>query len=278
MYAVDFANRSLKNARQFISKGTANFGAVSFDGTEIAFSYCAEPGLTHPTPFITDCPAGHLHFGIVRTDGSGFREYAGLVYPFGFCWSHDKSKLALAVSDRRESDCPEHNLGILDLSSGQIRDVAEMNNWTTSQCWSPDDKRMVYTEDKVGGVQNVLLFDMERGKSSFIAKGSKATWSPDGNWIAFLDHDDTYYVIRPDGSGKRMLFKTTVGDSELWWSPDSRFVAYVSARSFLERSPIQQFIELSRLRVRRLDDGSEDWFLNLSTEDANWFQWVRPKS
>jgi hypothetical protein len=276
IYTVDFAARSLENVRQFISKGTADFGALSFDGAEIAFSYCAEPGLTHPTPFGTGCPAGHLHLGIVRTDGSDFREYSGLVYPFGFCWSHDKSKLALTVSDRRESDSPEHNLGVMDLSSGQIRDVAGKDNWTTSQCWSPDDKQMVYSENKVGGVQNVLLFDIEKGKSSFIAKGSKATWSPDGNWIAFLDNDDTYCVIRPDGSGKRMLFKTTVGDSELWWSPDSKFVAYVSARSFLERWPTQEFAELSRLRIRRLDDGSEDWFLNLSAEDAYWFQWVRP--
>lgn len=276
VYAVDFSKRSLSKVRQFISKGTANFGALSSDGTEIAFSYCSEPGFTHPTPNVTDCPAGHLHLGIVRTDGSGFREYAGIVYPSGLCWSHDKSKLALTASDRRETDSREPKLGILNLGSGQIQNVAGMDNWTTSQCWAPDDKKMVYTENKVGGIQNVMLFDIEKGKSTLIVKGSKATWSPDGNWIAFLANDNTYNLVRPNGSGNRMLFKTTVGDSELWWSPDSRFVAYVSARGPLERSPAEQFVELSRLRVRRLDDGFEDWFLNLSAEDANWFQWVRP--
>ncbi len=51
-----------------------------------------------------------------------------------------------------------------------------------------------------------------------------ATWSPDGNRIAFLEADG-YYAIRPSGSERKRLANKKDGLKALWWSPDSRFVA-----------------------------------------------------
>jgi len=273
IYTVDLANHSHHEMKRFVSKGTARFGSVSADGAEVAFEYCSDPGITHPTPYREECPAGFIHFGTARADGSGFQEYPYLRYPSWICWSHDKSKLALAVNN---------SLSILTLDSTAMREVADLNNFTTSQCWSPDDAELVYTENKPVGIQTVMLFDTKTGKSRTLTSGTLASWSPNGVWIAFLGHDDAYdrgdryYVIHPDGTGKKLLFKTTVGVSELWWSPDSRFVAYVSARGVFERWPIPQFEDFEkRLRVRQLEDGAEDWFLNLSSTDNYRFQWVQ---
>jgi dipeptidyl aminopeptidase/acylaminoacyl peptidase len=277
IFSVDVLPRSLKEERQFVSKGTANFGVLSRDGAEVAFSYCAEPGFTHPSPNVTDCPAGNLHLGIVRPDGSGFLEYNNWTSPYGMCWSHDKSKLALAVSDTSIGKPNGHRLVILDRNSGTLREVAGDYPSTSSECWSPDDKRIVFTENKVGGIQNVLIFNWEQGKMQYLVRGSGASWSPEGSLIAFSNSPDSYSTIRPDGTGEKLLFSTTVGGSELWWSPDSQYVAYVSARGFFERWPDEYFIELRRLRIRRLKDGAEDWLLNLSTSDPIDFQWVTPK-
>ncbi len=63
--------------------------------------------------------------------------------------------------------------------------------------------------------------------------GRYATWSPDGNWIAFFE-DDGYYAIRPSGNDKKLLFKKKDALTALWWSPDSRLVAYVSRNGFFE--------------------------------------------
>jgi tricorn protease-like protein len=61
----------------------------------------------------------------------------------------------------------------------------------------------------------------------------------------------------------------------VWWSPDSRFVAYVNGAYFFERTPAQQLREMVRLRVRRLDDGSENSFADFFDGDTMEFQWVK---
>jgi len=73
--------------------------------------------------------------------------------------------------------------------------------------------------------------------STLLAPGGKdSTWSPDGNWIAFRD-GDTFYEIRPDGRDKRKLLRRRDVYSPLWWSPDSRFVAYVASVPFTAPPP-----------------------------------------
>jgi WD40 domain-containing protein len=275
VYWVDVMGRSLEEKRQFIAKGTAIEGALSFDGTEIAFTYCAEPGLAHSTPYFTHCPAGHLHLGIVRVDGTSLKEYPNLAYPDIGCWSHDMSKLALAVSDRTADRNAADSITVMTLAPGAMMKVAGMDNHVTSQCWSPDDKKLVYTENKVGGIQTVFVFDSENGQSRALTSGLLATWSPDGEWISYLDQNDTYYVIRPDGSGKRRLFPGHGGVSELSWSPDSQWVAYVSARGILEGALPSFETQPSRLRIRSVSKSSEAWVLNLSATDNYWFQWAK---
>jgi hypothetical protein len=99
IYAVVFASRSLGQAMPFLAKGSARFGAISSDGSSVAFDFCPEPGLTQPTPGQTECPAGAIYLGVSRTDGSGLRRYSNLTYPSGICWSPDNSNLVLNVSN-----------------------------------------------------------------------------------------------------------------------------------------------------------------------------------
>lgn len=57
-------------------------------------------------------------------------------------------------------------------------------------------------------------------------RGSSPRWSPEGQWIAYMD-DQTLKVMRPDGSGQRVL--ANVGGFAyvrqiLNWSPDSKWI------------------------------------------------------
>src|SRR6202042_1753604 len=121
-----------------------------------------------------------------------------------------------------------------------------------SQCWSLDDKRLVYETDGA-----IRLYDVESDRADAIAKGTDPTWSPDGKWIAFRDRD-TYYAIYPDGNGRKKLFHNHWGNavSALYWSPDSRIVAYIRELGFLQGGTLDA--EANQLRVRRLEDGSDD--------------------
>jgi hypothetical protein len=221
-------------------------GAVSSDGMQVAGNV---PGRS-----------GRLILGIVRFDGSDPRNYEGIV-PGDFCWSHDNGSIALT-----NAQGPTANMEVVNVSTNatQIIQANVEKRWHfTSQCWSPDDKQIVFEN---GG--SIQIYDSTSDKIRDLVKGTKPTWSPDGEWIAFLDHE-TYYAIRPTGEDKRKLFHKKNVTSGLYWSPDSRIVAYVSLASVLEGG----IAETYRLRFRRLKDNSEDSVAGVSC--CVNFQWVK---
>jgi len=60
-------------------------------------------------------------------------------------------------------------------------------------------------------------------------RGITAAWSPDGQRIAFWDHD-AIYVVNPDGSGLRRLAQNAFAFNS--WSPDGqKLIFYRGARS-----------------------------------------------
>jgi WD40-like Beta Propeller Repeat len=272
IYAIDFAKHSLGSSRALSGRGTAARGTFTQDGTKIAVNPCREPGFTHPTPYETRCPAGVV-LAIIRTDGGDSREYPELGTPeYVGCWSHDASKLVVVAHQK---------LQILDLATGATQVIADYNYnaFVDPQCWSPDDKEVVYTANNTIGTQKVAVYDVEKKTSRDFSKGTRPTWSPDGNWIALMDcppslYGCKYFAIRPSGSERKLLFKSEAATA-LWWSPDSRYVAYVNAAGLFERTPSEQFREVVRLRVRRLEDNSVASFADFFDGDTMDFQWVK---
>jgi hypothetical protein len=232
---VSFKKRAYYDLGKLVPMGSSG-GTVSRDGREVAID-SSNWGDTYPyhTVFLD----------IVGTDGSGLREYPEVRGALP-CWSHDESKVAMALRKPREG-----RLGILDLASKRMRtfdmETTEEYSHFTSQCWSPDEKELVFEAD--GKVQ---VYEIEKDHTRVLATGTEPTWSPDGTWIAYRDRKD-YYVIHPSGDGKKKLFHKRRAVSGLFWSPDGRFVAYVH-EDFLALD-----VEFYHLMVRRLADGDEDW-------------------
>jgi WD40 repeat protein len=257
---VDFAHRSKVKALPFSGRGGATGGVISPQGTEIAFNY------------------GHL--GIIGIDDTGLRQYLGYAYPERICWSEDRSKVAF---DARQ--CCGQSLWILDLKSGATEEAVSapanklVEPFLTSQCWSPDGKQFVYWLNT--GPGEVRIYDTATKTSRQLAAGTSPTWSPDGKWIAFLSDaglfGDAYFAVRPSGNEKKKLVRTGEGYGGLYWSPDSRFVAYWGSLSIPEIIHAFGFkgllyFSVFRLRVMRLDDDSEDWVLE---HESMWdYQWV----
>lgn len=276
---VSFADGTFTESKPVTEKGSPMYGTVSPDGKRVAMTVCLPPGLTHPKPNVTNCPGGFA-LVIVGTDGADLREYpeisgSGLMS----CWSHDMSRLVLIMDDRRHPTRMPSSLQILDLKSGLAEVIADGPDvFANEQCWSPEDKKILYTVNKVRGVQTVRLYDTETKTTKDIADGGRASWSPDGNWMTFLHCPPSlqgcaYKGIRVS-SGEEKLFFRAEAQSSLSWSPDSRFVAYVSAASAAERKPSEMEREMLRLRVRRLDDGQESSFHDFFDGDIMWFNWV----
>ena len=154
---------------------------------------------------------------------------------------------------------------ILDLNSKATQGI-EASARVTSQCWSPDDKQIVYS---IGS--SIRIYDLKEKKSHELAKGGDPAWSPDGNWIAFRD-GDSYYAIRPSGAEQKLLLKTLFARSGLWWSPDGAVVAYQCGKM-----PKPSQFATRQLRIRRLSDNSDDWVAKGSDVDyVPSYQWVLP--
>jgi len=258
LHMVIFKDRSVLRAKP-VPGSNGEEGAVSWDGTKIAMDF-------HSGEFAQR----KVSLGVVQPDGKDLQEFPG-IFATDICWSRDNSKLALTMYKPANT-----SLGILDLSSKLITNIVSnvdiasnihRNEHFTSQCWSQDDKQIVYQYNG-----NVRILDAAKPVTSdrILTQGFHPTWSPDGVWIAFFD-DNAYYAIRPNGDERRELFRTAGATSGLYWSPDSRVVAFVSLVGPLEGVSTLD-AESYRLRVRHLQDQSEDW-VAMDVSSIN-YQWV----
>lgn len=200
---------------------------------------------------------------IVRRDGTIVNQYPALADPTVSCWSHDGSKLVVRsrIADSRP---PVYQLSVLNLGSNSIQRFGEPESYVTSQCWSPDNQQIVYSTR-----QTIRIYELTTTNSRNVAQGDFPSWSPNGKKLGF-QRSDGYYAVSPTGGESMRLFKTKQGRSELFWSPDSKIVAYLgTGRTFRETLRFLD-VGLIQLRVVRLSDGSEDWLWQTPDVPPAW--------
>jgi len=95
------------------------------------------------------------------------------------------------------------------------------DNTFTSLGWSPDSKRIVF--DLRG---TITTADVQTGATVNLASGTRPTWSPNGDWIAYVTSKDEARLIRPDGTGDHGILHGRKVLGTLHWSPDSDYVMF----------------------------------------------------
>ncbi len=157
--------------------------------------------------------------------------------------SPDGSELACVT--RKMPGAPS-GLRILDLKTGKVIVGPEMPERAGSGIsWSPDGHRIAFDKEEGKAIRllrAIYVLDVETGKVSKIADGMSPSWSPSGEWIAFVDvsnqaHSQNEYrisLMRPDGTGSRVLttfHSDVVPNLKPVWSPDSKTLLINESRN-----------------------------------------------
>jgi Tol biopolymer transport system component len=104
--------------------------------------------------------------------------------------------------------------------------------------WSPEGQRLVLTWDRGNGARLYRLLgpapdgippEPSTGLPLGRGLGERATWAPDGLWIAYASGGDIVRV-RPDGTGAENLTTGPSSDTDPDYAPDGRRIVFVSDR------------------------------------------------
>jgi TolB protein len=101
-----------------------------------------------------------------------------------------------------------------------------------------------------------------------------ASWSPDGQWIAFTArtaNNQDVYKIRPDGSQRTRLTSAPSIESYPTWSPDSRQIAFVSDRGGGFSGIYVMGVEGGAAEALFLPDWGDVWGLDWSHDGQQIF-------
>jgi Tol biopolymer transport system component len=91
---------------------------------------------------------------------------------------------------------------------------------------------MRMTSDRVFGGRLFVIRPDGSGLRQLTPKGTAVwwyAWSPDGRSIAYVDQRLSLWLVRSDGTGRRLLLPTSRVSSEtLSWAPDGKAIAIIS--------------------------------------------------
>ncbi len=190
-----------------------------------------------------------------------------------YVWSRDDRTLVFARDEKGDEN---HDLYAVDVATGA---VTRLTNDPRSEKHavelSPDgawltvnsNGRLPETPD-VPGQMNVWIARADGGDlrplTRYRSPANGGRWSPDGRWLLFTTDEERPgtrnrdgYVVRPDGSEARRIFRTRAGaqDLALRWLPDGGRVVVQSDTTGVTRAGV---LTIASGEVRWLGTGEHD--------------------
>lgn len=187
---------------------------------------------------------------LMDADGSGAVWIGGAAFERGFAvWSPDGSQVAVVRCPEDMTDKNSELIVVNADGSGEVN-VSSHPDPDVVLCysdapigghnWAPDGSRLAFHSFR--DPQGLYTVNADGSALAFLVDGALPSWSPDGEFIAFIGQtDDANWeadleVIRPDGSGRTLLAKLPcewgvhTGDAcrptQVHWSPDGTLFVF----------------------------------------------------
>lgn len=221
---------------QFVPKAN---GEIAFVGRSVADwdLNVVDPSTGETRILVSGCPPG------------GKEGCAAWIDSRSVDWSPDGTRLAYTLSTV-EAAGGAAGIYVIDVGSGETTRLTTCSDpcWLQTELdWSPDGKRIAYTEETDGICSKVSGFD---GTCSIHIVGLDGSdpvelpidltdpvdpsWSPDGLHIAFTarqgEHVSSIYTVATDGSDLTSLATGRVSVQPAW-SPDGSTIAFIRSRA-----------------------------------------------
>ncbi|WP_349361423.1 Tol-Pal system beta propeller repeat protein TolB [Stappia sp.] len=185
---------------------------------------------------------------------TGQREVVGNFPGMTFAprFSPDGQRVAMSLQQGGNA-----NIFVMDLRSRRTTRLTNTPAIDTSPSYAPDGGRIVFESDR-GGTQQLYVMDANGGNAQRISFGpgrySTPVWSPRGDLIAFTKmHQGRFMigVMRPDGSGERILTEGYHNEAPAW-APNGRVLVFFRETPGANGGPQLWTVDLTGYNERRL--------------------------
>lgn len=219
---------ALVNLRPLTAFGLAFLGDWSPDGTALIYTAATAP-FPYNQPIYGEPPKSQVRW--MRADGSGDRLLAENGYALFF--GRDGRTVYF---ERDISNSGMSELWAIDLNDGRPRRLLEPIGGLTVHRLR--DGQLVISE--TGTYAPLRVYDPVTGRLSDLTGQmptnfpQDARLSPDSTRLAYPKGQEVY-LAEPDASHPRAISSNGGFTARVWWSPDSRFLAYTTGSHMTDR-------------------------------------------
>jgi Tol biopolymer transport system component len=206
---------------------------------------------------------------LIRPDGSHLRRLTWGADAREPSFSPDGTRIVYAVNVLNRSNYfTEHSqIAVTTVTGRDFRVLSgDLHGDLEQPAWSPDGRKVAFLDEVWDGtsadyVDSLYVVNADgSGLRELATKvdGWSFSWSPDGTRIALAGADEHLYLLRADRRRPLDVEHEAFGSAttDIDWSPDGRYVAYVSGSSVLDGSGD---IDPRHLYIRDLQTGRVRW-------------------
>lgn len=138
------------------------------------------------------------------------------------------------IGANNESRTEHQGIWVGDL---ERRAFTRLTNVGITPMPSPDDRKIVYTSDHIGGIRDLYVLDRQRGTDQPLLKTAEnklpTDWSRDGRYVVYVSTNpqtkQDVWTLPMEGGGKPIPIVTSpFNEIQARVSPDGRWIAYAS--------------------------------------------------